>query len=259
MQSKVVERAFNKEMSVFQKWRQDTPKQLSDAYNEDIKLWKGYRFIKDEGDKADTERVLQKYFAELKETFIAIAATSAWPNVGQLDFCDFATKARFLDAAVNISCVDRSFIAANLKVADVATAPSNGLKRFEFLEIIVRLANSKYGETKVVKTYAEATEKLITDCVLPYFVPEPWQEFRDKELWTIDVNDLLESNLENLENVYRRFRTPTKQFLDLEDCITLCTRDTNLGISEKDIAFCFGYCQMTVVNEEKHYKQYATL
>ena len=67
--------------------------------------------------------MLEKYYEPLKETFLAIAATSAWPNVGQLDFCDFATKARFLDAAVNISCVDRSFIAANLKVADVATAP----------------------------------------------------------------------------------------------------------------------------------------
>ena len=141
----------------------------------------------------------------------------------------------------------------------MATAPSNGLKRFEFLEIIVRLANSKYLEPKLVKTYAEATEKLITECVLPYYVPEPWQEFRDKALWTIDVNDLLESNLENLDLVYRRFRTPTKQFLDLEDCINLCTRDTNLGISEKDILFCFGYCQMTVVNEEKHWKQYHTL
>ena len=186
--------------------------------------------------------MLQKHYPALKETFLAIAATSAWPNVGQLDFCDFATKARFLDAQVNIACVDRSFIAANLKVADQATAPSNGLKRFEFLEILVRLANSKYGEPKIVKTYAEATEKLITECVIPYYTPDPWQEFRDKELWTIDVNDLLESNLESLEAIYRRFRTPTKQFMDLEDCINLCTRDTNLGISEKDVLFCFGYC-----------------
>ena len=61
-----------------------------------------------------------------------------------------------------------------------------------------------------MNTYAEATEKLIKDCVIPNFVPEPWQEFRDKELWTIDVNNLLVSNLENLENVYGRFRTPTK-------------------------------------------------
>ena len=55
MTNKVVERAFNKEMSVFAKWRADSPSSLNMAYNEDIKQWKGYRFIKSEEDKADTE------------------------------------------------------------------------------------------------------------------------------------------------------------------------------------------------------------
>ena len=182
-----------------------------------------------------------------------MASSSSWPNIGQLDFCDFATKAKFLDNVVNISTVDRTFIAANLKVTESA-APSNGLKRFEFLEILVRLANTKYLETKIVKTYAEATEKLITECVLPFFTPEPWQEFRDKELWSIDVNDMFEANLENLKKIYNHYKTPTKPMIELEDCIAICMRDTNLGLTEKDVAFCFGYCQMTVTNEERQYK-----
>lgn len=68
-------------------------------------------------------------------------------------------------------------------MAESSSAPSNGLKRFEFLEILVRLANIKYLESKIVKTYAEATEKLIKECILPNFSLEPWQEFRDKHLW----------------------------------------------------------------------------
>lgn len=55
MASKVVERSFNKEMSIFAKWRSDTVSSLNQAFSEDIKLWKGYRFIKSEDDKADTE------------------------------------------------------------------------------------------------------------------------------------------------------------------------------------------------------------
>ena len=47
--------------------------------------------------RADTEAVLKKYFSPLKDIFIHLAATSAWPNIGQLDFADFATKAKFLD------------------------------------------------------------------------------------------------------------------------------------------------------------------
>lgn len=50
MASKVVERSFNKEMSIFAKWRSDTVSSLNQAFSEDIKLWKGYRFIKSEDD-----------------------------------------------------------------------------------------------------------------------------------------------------------------------------------------------------------------
>ena len=164
---------------------------------EDIKLWKGYRFIKSEEDKADTEQVLKKYFSPLKEIFTHVSAQSSWPNIGTLDFCDMSVKAKFLDHIVNISSCDRSFIAADRKESE-SNYPSNGLKRFEFLEILVRLANIKYVEPKYVDTFAEATEKLIKDCLLVNFHPEPWQEWRDKELWKIEVNDLLESNISNL-------------------------------------------------------------
>ena len=47
--------------------------------------------------------------------------------------------------------------------------------------------------------------------------------------------------------------------IEVDDVIAMCTRDSVLNISEKEIAFCFGLCQMTVVNEEKQYKQYQSL
>jgi len=37
-------------MSVFKAWREDTASSLNNAFSEDIKLWKGYRFIKAEDD-----------------------------------------------------------------------------------------------------------------------------------------------------------------------------------------------------------------
>ena len=41
-----VERTFKKEVSVFMKWRVDTPASLQQAFNKDMELWKGSRFIK---------------------------------------------------------------------------------------------------------------------------------------------------------------------------------------------------------------------
>ena len=258
MASKVIERGFTKETSVFGKWRADTESSINTAFNEDRKFWKGHRFIKEEIDRTDTELILKKYYLQLKDCFIHLASNSSWPNIGNLDFADFATKAKFLDNFVNLAAIDRTFIAANLKTEN-SIAPSNGLKRFEFLEILVRLANIKYKESNICKTYADATEKLITECIMPHFTSEPWQEFRTKQLWTIDVNDLLEANQTNLEKIYNHYLTPNNKQLDLQSCIAMCTQDTSLDISEKDINFCFGYCQMTVLNEERQWKTYHSL
>lgn len=117
--------------------------------------------------------MLKKFYGPLKEIFYFLAANSSWPNVTSLDFCDFTSKAKILDNAVNISSVDRTYIAATLKVMD-SKVPCLGLRRFEFLEILVRLANVKYLETKIVRTYAEAIEKLIKECVMVNFKVEAW-------------------------------------------------------------------------------------
>ena len=52
------QRAYEHGKSIFSKWRHDTASSLSFAYKEDIKLWKGFRFIKDEDDRVMTEKVL---------------------------------------------------------------------------------------------------------------------------------------------------------------------------------------------------------
>ena len=65
------------------------------------------------------------------------------------------------------------------------------------------------------------------------------------------MNDVFDANLVNLERIFNRYKTPTKVLPDFQDMVEMCTRDANMGIPEKDILFCFGYCHMTVVNEER--------
>jgi len=39
--------------------------------------------------------------------------------------------------------------------------------------------------------------------------------------------------------------------MELADVIEMCTQLSPLGISEKEINFCYGYSHMTIVNEER--------
>ena len=86
-----------------------------------------------------------------------------------------------------------------------------------------------------MQTFSEALEKLIKEKVLPYSEPVPWQGFRDLQLWTIECNDILEANLENLRKIYSFYHSSVKKYLVAEDILSMCTRDSQLDCPEKDI------------------------
>ena len=91
--------------------------------------------------------ILRKNIGRLKDIFINLSSNSSYPCVTVLDFSTFAAKAKIFDKYVNIAAVDRAFIATNFKAKDQAEVvgnPGNALTRFEFLEILVRLAKDKY-------------------------------------------------------------------------------------------------------------------
>lgn len=63
----------------------------------------------------------------------------------------------------------------------------------------------------------------------------------------------------NLQRIYSHYKTPTKTLIDIEDVVNMCTNEANVNISDKDIHFAFGYCHMTVTNEERSWKNYQSL
>ena len=75
----------------------------------------------------------------------------------------------------------------------------------------------------------------------------------------MDINDLFTANLANLKTVYNFYKTPTKAHMEYNDAISMCTLENKLGISESNIAFAYGYCHMTVINEARHWKKYLCL
>ena len=88
--SRVIQRVFKKETSVFKDWKEDTPQILSKAMEHDEKEWKAMRFIKDPVEVEACKRVIQQNFQKLKDVFITLASRSNFPTVSLLDFTIFA-------------------------------------------------------------------------------------------------------------------------------------------------------------------------
>lgn len=65
---------------------------------------------------------------------------SAFPNMGWIDFSNYCEKCKIFDKNVNIATIDRVFIATNVELEKNEDNPDKALQRYEFYEILVRIA-----------------------------------------------------------------------------------------------------------------------
>jgi hypothetical protein len=208
--------------------------------------------IKSEEDCANVLAIIMKNYEKLKHIFVYLSSKSSYPALTQMDYAAFVLKSKINDKNVNLAAVDRVFIATNVTprgAPEVPGNPGNALCRFQFMEAVVRLGNEKYKSPGLVKTFAEGTQRVLDECIFKYYEPEPWQSWREEELWSLDVDDLYGSNVENLQAIYKTYFTQIKKYMDLKDCYQMCMEDCDLGIKENDICLCFGMSKMTVKDE----------
>lgn len=101
-----------------------------------------------------------------------------------------------------MSIIDRLFIATNVELVDMVDNADRALCRFEFYEIIVRIAQQKFFEQGYFPTLYESVEALIENFVLRFRVDKmEGQSWRDQELWTIEIDAFYKANLKSLTKV----------------------------------------------------------
>ena len=77
------------------------------------------------------------------------------------------------------------------------------MNRFEFIEILVRLAREKFIIFGNMQSVAAATKRLIKTYILPMEAKLiPYEKWRYNELYTNEINDLLMANIFALRKLY---------------------------------------------------------
>ena len=134
----------------------------------DTRYWKCPRFIKDQTELRKLTECVKRNFMVLKNSFLHLASYSTWPSIGINDFTTFVRRANFLEAQLPQSTVDRYFLQVNVEVEDQGDNPDKALIRFEYIELMIRLAIEKYKRLGNAKNSVEALEMLIETNLKPY-------------------------------------------------------------------------------------------
>ena len=104
---------------------------------------------------------IQRNYQFIKDTHIYQCAKSIFPSTDFDDFMESAEQARIIDKNLRKAGVVILFIAANYEVDEQDDNPDQALIRFEYIELLVRIAIEKYKKTGICKTACESFEYLL--------------------------------------------------------------------------------------------------
>lgn len=88
------------------------------------------------------------HYEKIMDVYHYYIGISSYPTIAMNEFTSFAQKCQFMDNKnINLAALDRILITTNVAIHNYTSSAERDLQRYEFLEIIVRMANAKYKET----------------------------------------------------------------------------------------------------------------
>lgn len=129
-----------------------------------MRAWKGSKFVKNREDLQNLEKLIGRNMQFLKAEHICMMSRSTFPATTMNQFTVFSKKAKFLDKRVNQARLDTFFKQVNTDGGEEPQGgdnPDNSLVRYEFIELLARIAQEKYQKTGEAETVTEAFSMLI--------------------------------------------------------------------------------------------------
>ena len=153
-----LERKFNLYSSLFTSWKVNLEDYYRKCFKADMLYSKIYKFVKDKKDLAALSELLVTNYGEILEQYMWGQGVSNYPSIDMVDF----SKQCKLWGCINkkdlsVSDIDRLFVAVNFeevqgdKQAELDDNPDKELCRYEFFEILVRMAKCKFIDNQKLK------------------------------------------------------------------------------------------------------------
>ena len=240
---------FDISRSVFKQFKLENEETLLKMFELDMKYSKIRKIFKtNNNDYEAVKKMLWNNFPKIKNVFLTCLVHSEYPIVSWNDFTVFCNKCKITDnKSCNLATIDRIYIATNVNQNAGAGGNSQGdkdLVRYEFLEIIVRLANAKYKDSGVTFSTTEAVRKLLEDNIFPNMEESNAQDFRDNQLYTDEVNELLARNELGLKKLFGLFTHGTKRYMTIKDSVELINLKGEMRFLDKQVIKAFGLSKM---------------
>ena len=134
----------------------------------------------------------------------------------------FAHRSRLFDRLLNQVTFERCLSTTILPATSnqhkkASSGDRKELHRYEFVEMIVRLAYIKYGDAKACPTLHEAVETIIVNDLLKHNTQLNGLEWRHKNLYNAEVSEIFKKNTTVLKKLYESHVNPKEKYMMIAD------------------------------------------
>jgi hypothetical protein len=144
---------------------------IANAFDADWNYTKLSRLTK--GDHVEFKRLKSKiyeHYERIKDIWLYEIGRGETPMIGWNDFTIFGKRTGIQDGtAIDTATFDRTFILTNVNTHGLTNSSERNLQRYEFVEVLVRLATIKYKDKlHLASSFADALEMLLEKDVYPH-------------------------------------------------------------------------------------------
>jgi hypothetical protein len=158
-------------------------------FEQDYKYSKISQLTKTAKGRASLKELLHFHYASLVSIFMSTASTSSYPTISLIDFKKFLDVSKVYDQNISLTTIEQLFVITNDTSNSYKNRDERCLHRYEFIEIIVRLAQVKYKEPKIIPSLRDAVEKMIKDDIIKNNSVK--ESYRVNTVYTQKVNEIL--------------------------------------------------------------------
>jgi len=80
---------------------------------------------------------------------------------------EFCKNCKIIDKNISVQAIERLFDATNQSQNNLKKSQDKELHRYEFVEILIRLAMAKFKQTKIELNPVKAVDKLLAENIYP--------------------------------------------------------------------------------------------
>jgi hypothetical protein len=139
---------FKKERSVWKDFQEDTDEFLWKMLMQDLEYGKLMSIKEIKENKDAVIKCISKLYPKIKNIFLFLASNSSYPTLSFNDTTEFIRRSQLFGKFLSLARMDQLMIKTNQSNNKYKHKAERELHRYEFVEFIVRLAQSVYRESK---------------------------------------------------------------------------------------------------------------